>query len=90
MNLPDVIGWVVLGLLAGAFARALVPGDDRAGCLVTLALGIAGAFVGGWVGRYTGLLSDAQVHPWIPSLGSLVTATVGAAILLLLFRLVRK
>lgn len=90
MNLPEIIGWVVLGLLAGAIARALVPGDDKAGCLVTVALGVAGAFVGGWIGRYTGILATPSPHRWMPSLGSLATATAGAVVLLALFRFLRR
>jgi uncharacterized membrane protein YeaQ/YmgE (transglycosylase-associated protein family) len=90
MNLPDLISWVVLGLLAGAIARALVPGDDKSGPLPTMVLGIAGAFVGGWLGRYTGIASPVGTpNPWIPSIASLLTATVGTIVLLSLLRFLR-
>ena len=90
MTLPELVGWALLGLLAGGIARALVPGDDRAGCLVTTLLGVAGAFVGGWLGSYVGFLPQAKLHTWVPSLGSLITATVGAVVLLWVFRFLRR
>jgi uncharacterized membrane protein YeaQ/YmgE (transglycosylase-associated protein family) len=91
MSFPDLTHWIVLGLLAGAMARALVPGDDRSGCLVTVALGIGGSFVGGWLGRYTGIWTPAvAVNPWAPSLASLATAVGGAIVLLSLVRFLRR
>ena len=42
-----IIGWIVLGLLAGAIAKAIMPGDDPGGIFVTMLIGIAGAIVGG-------------------------------------------
>jgi uncharacterized membrane protein YeaQ/YmgE (transglycosylase-associated protein family) len=45
------IGWIVLGLIAGVIAKVLMPGKDPGGCIITILLGIAGAFVGGWVGK---------------------------------------
>ena len=90
MPSPEIIGWLLLGLLAGGLARALVPGQDRAGCLPTMLLGIAGAFVGGWLGRKFDILPPADPHSWLPSWRGVVTATVGASILLGAFRLLRK
>jgi uncharacterized membrane protein YeaQ/YmgE (transglycosylase-associated protein family) len=90
VNLPDLVSWLLLGLLAGAIARALVPGDDRSGCLVTIVLGIAGAFVGGWLGRYVGILTPASPRQWVPAPGSILTAIVGAIVLLSLLRFVRR
>lgn len=45
------ISWIVLGLIAGVIAKALMPGKDPGGCIITVLLGIGGAFVGGWVGK---------------------------------------
>lgn len=45
------IGWIVLGLIAGAIAKLLMPGRDPGGCIITMLLGIAGAVVGGWIGQ---------------------------------------
>ena len=92
--LPELGSWVLLGLLAGAIARALTPGEEKSGCMATVILGIAGAFVGGWIGSYTGFLPKAEASPeawnWAPSLGSLLTATVGAIVLLSAFRWLRR
>ncbi len=90
MLLPEIAGWILLGLLAGVIARALVPGDEKAGCLPTVILGIAGSFVGGWIGRYVGILPQTGPHSWMPSAGSLITASVGAIVLLALFRFLRR
>lgn len=46
-----IISWIVLGLVAGMIAKLLMPGKDPGGCIITILLGIAGAFVGGWVGK---------------------------------------
>ena len=46
-----IIGWIVLGLIAGAIAKGLLPGKDSGGCIMTILLGIGGAFVGGWIGK---------------------------------------
>jgi uncharacterized membrane protein YeaQ/YmgE (transglycosylase-associated protein family) len=86
----DFIGWILLGLFAGAIARRVMPGEEKGGCLVTIVLGILGAVLGGWVGRNVGFLPDNNPGDWLPSLGSIVTATVGAMILLALWKFVRK
>ncbi|MEV6120783.1 GlsB/YeaQ/YmgE family stress response membrane protein [Streptomyces sp. NPDC052077] len=44
-----VIGWIILGLLAGAIAKLLLPGRDPGGLIGTTLIGIAGAFIGGWI-----------------------------------------
>jgi len=94
MSVPQLVSWLLLGLLAGAIARALTPGDEKSGCMSTVILGIAGAFVGGWIGSYTGFLPKAEANPdtwnWAPSIGSLLTATVGAIVLLSAFRWLRR
>ena len=95
MSMPQLVSWLLLGLLAGAIARALTPGDEKSGCTATVILGIAGAFVGGWIGSYTGFLPKPETNPdtwrdWAPSLGSLLTATVGAIVLLSAFRWLRR
>ena len=46
-----IISWIVLGLIAGVIAKALMPGKDPGGCIITILLGIGGAFIGGWVGK---------------------------------------
>ena len=46
-----IISWIVLGLIAGAIAKLLMPGRDPGGCIITMLLGVVGAFVGGWIGK---------------------------------------
>ena len=81
-----ILSWIVLGLVAGALAKWLMPGKDGGGWFVTMLLGIAGAFVGGFLGSALGVGGGATGV----NLGSILTATVGAFVLLFLYRLVRK
>ena len=74
----SIIGILVIGLLVGAIAKLLMPGKDPGGCIVTILLGIAGAFVGTWIGRL--FMGEDYLAGWIMSV-------VGAMILLLIYRL---
>jgi len=76
--------WILLGLLAGALAKFLVPGRDPSGCIITIVLGIAGAFIGGWLGTFFGWGRITQGSLNLRSIG---IATVGAAVLLIVGRL---
>ncbi len=78
-----IIVWIVVGLIAGALAKLIMPGDDPGGIIVTILLGIVGAFVGGFV---VNLLGGAGVSGF--NLWSIVVATLGAIILLAIYRLV--
>ncbi|WP_028116585.1 GlsB/YeaQ/YmgE family stress response membrane protein [Ferrimonas senticii] len=73
--------WIILGLIAGALAKWLMPGKDGGGWLMTMVLGIAGAFVGGYLGTLLGLASQVDGI----NLPSLITATVGALVVLLIY-----
>jgi uncharacterized membrane protein YeaQ/YmgE (transglycosylase-associated protein family) len=79
-----IISWIVFGLLAGVIAKLLMPGRDPGGCIITMLLGIAGAFVGGVLYR---LLTGREVFFQF-DLGSLVVAILGAVIILAIYRLV--
>lgn len=81
-----IISWIVLGLIAGALAKLLMPGKDGGGWLITMGLGIAGAFVGGYLGTALGLGGAADGI----NIGSIVTATAGAFILLFVYKLIKK
>ena len=81
------LDWIVLGLIAGALAKFLMPGRDPAGCLFTIVLGIVGAFVGGLIGTYFGWGRVAQGEF---DLRSILIATVGAMVLLVIGRLWRR
>ena len=81
-----ILSWIVLGLLAGALAKWLMPGKDGGGLFTTMLLGIAGAFVGGYLGSFLG----AGVTGGGLNLASIGTATAGAFVLLAIYRLVKK
>lgn len=50
----SVLGWIIMGLLAGWLARFLMPGQQRGGLLITMVIGIVGAAIGGWIGTQLG------------------------------------
>ena len=80
-----IFSWILLGLLAGILAKVIMPGDDKGGFVMTTLLGVAGAFIGGWRGSLVGLGTVGEF-----SLGSLLTAIVGALVLLFVYRLWSK
>lgn len=84
--MPLWLHWVVLGLLAGGLAKYLMPGRDPSGCIVTILLGIFGAFIGGLIGTRLGWgrVSAARFEP-----RSLALATLGAVVILLAGRMLR-
>jgi uncharacterized membrane protein YeaQ/YmgE (transglycosylase-associated protein family) len=79
------IAWIVLGLIAGAIAKALMPGKDPGGIIVTMIIGIVGAFLGGFLGS---LLTGNGLNGF--SLWSMVLAIVGAMLLLWIYRLATR
>ncbi len=85
--MPPWLYWTLLGLLAGALAKFLVPGRDPSGCIVTVLLGIAGALVGGFVGTVLGWGDVTSGRFDVRSIG---LATAGAVVVLLLGRVVRR
>ena len=79
-----IIGWIILGLLAGAIAKALLPGDDPGGILVTMLIGIAGALVGGFIAS---ALDVGDLGDFF-DLGTWIIATLGSLLLLVAYRAV--
>ena len=77
--------WVVLGGIVGAIAKLIMPGKDPGGFIVTILLGIAGAIVGGYISTLLGFGAVTGFN-----IISLVIAVVGALILLLLYRMIKK
>ena len=75
-----IIATLVIGLLVGAIAKLLMPGKDPGGCIITILLGIAGAFIAGYLGQAVGWYQAGQPAGFIASV-------IGAMILLLLYRL---
>jgi len=81
MESYGIIGWIVIGGLAGAIAKFLMPGKDPGGCIITILLGIAGALVAGWLGKMIGWYDTNEGAGFI-------AAIVGAFILLGIYRLI--
>lgn len=78
-----IVWMCVIGLLAGALAKFLMPGKDPGGLLVTMLLGIAGSVVAGYLGRALGLYAEGEGAGFIMSV-------VGAVVLLALYRMLKK
>lgn len=78
-----IITTIIVGLVVGLIAKFLMPGKDPGGWIVTILIGIAGAFVGTLIGRAVGLYDRGAAAGWIVSI-------VGAMLLLWIYRLVTK
>ncbi|MBI1895465.1 MAG: GlsB/YeaQ/YmgE family stress response membrane protein [Acidobacteria bacterium] len=74
-----ILGWIVFGLVVGVIAKLLMPGRDPGGFIITILLGIAGALLGGWIGRALGLYGPGES-------AGLFMALLGAILLLVLYR----
>ncbi|MDQ3353448.1 MAG: GlsB/YeaQ/YmgE family stress response membrane protein [Actinomycetota bacterium] len=80
-----IIGWILLGLVAGVIAKAIMPGDDPGGIIVTIVIGIVGALLGGFLAsRVFGI----DVNEEFFDLATWVAAIAGALILLAIYRVV--
>ena len=80
-----IIAFIILGALAGAIAKALLPGDDPGGIIVTTIIGIAGAIIGGLIAA---ALFNADPLDEFFDISTWVTAIIGSIVLLLIYRLV--
>ena len=78
-----ILSWIVFGLIVGALAKLVMPGNDPGGIIVTILLGIAGALVGGLIGRAMGFYGTDQTAGYLMSI-------VGAIVLLALYRMVAR
>lgn len=81
-----IIAWAVIGLLAGAIAKALMPGKDPGGCLITMLIGIVGGLLGGWLGKV--IFGVHSINGFF-HLSTWIAAVVGSVIVLAVYRLVR-
>ncbi|MCR8670631.1 GlsB/YeaQ/YmgE family stress response membrane protein [Agrococcus sp. HG114] len=81
-----ILGWIVLGLIAGAIAKLILPGRQGGGWIMTLILGVVGALVGGWLGS---LLFNVGINEFW-SLSTWLLAIGGAIIVLLIWGLVTR
>lgn len=78
-----IIGWVILGFLAGVIAKAIMPGEERGGCILTTLLGIAGALLGGFIATILGL--GDPIDEFF-DLSTWLAAVVGAVVILFAWR----
>jgi uncharacterized membrane protein YeaQ/YmgE (transglycosylase-associated protein family) len=76
-----ILGWILFGLIIGALAKLVMPGRDPGGIIVTMLLGIAGAVLGGFVGRALGLYREGEAAGFLMSF-------IGAVVLLALYRMI--
>ncbi len=76
-----ILWTLIIGLIVGGIAKLLMPGKDPGGCIITILLGIAGAFIAGYLGRLVGWYQPGQPAGFIASI-------IGAMILLLIYRLI--
>ena len=88
-----ILGWIIFGLIAGLIAKAIMPGRDPGGFIITILLGIAGSLIGGFIGQalfgYGRTVNDSSDLSQPGFLMSLVLAVIGAIVLLALYRLVK-
>ena len=80
-----IIGMIIVGLIAGALARLIMPGKDPMGILMTILLGIAGSFVGGFVATLIWRNETGTFRP-----GGILLSILGAILLLFLWRMIRS
>ena len=78
-----VLTWILFGLVVGIVAKLLMPGRDPGGLIITTLLGIVGAVIGGFLGRSLGLYGPGEPAGFL-------MATLGAVVLLLIYRLMRR
>ena len=78
-----ILGWIVIGLLAGGVAKLLMPGKDPGGCIITMLLGVAGALLAGFIGKSVGWYEGNEAAGFI-------AAIIGAFILLGIYRLISR
>ncbi|MEW1614295.1 MULTISPECIES: GlsB/YeaQ/YmgE family stress response membrane protein [unclassified Streptomyces] len=80
----SIVGWIILGLLAGVIAKILLPGRDPGGIIGTTVIGVAGAFVGGWL---SGQFLDRPISNDFYDTATWIAAVAGSLVLLILYRL---
>jgi uncharacterized membrane protein YeaQ/YmgE (transglycosylase-associated protein family) len=80
----SILAWIIVGLIAGAIAKLLMPGDDPGGIILTILLGIAGAIVGGFIAVALNISDGVDDFDF----GTIVLAVLGSMLLLGIYRLV--
>ncbi|MFD7260096.1 GlsB/YeaQ/YmgE family stress response membrane protein [Streptomyces sp. NPDC059874] len=82
-----IIGWILMGLLAGIIAKFLMPGKDPGGCIVTPLIGIVGGLLGGWLGK---VIFGVDSIDGFFEISTWIAAIVGSLIILAVWRLVAR
>jgi uncharacterized membrane protein YeaQ/YmgE (transglycosylase-associated protein family) len=82
-RMVGILSWIVFGLIVGIIAKLLMPGRDPGGFIITILLGIAGALLGGFLGRAMGFYGPNEQAGWLISI-------VGAIVLLVIYRMIAK
>lgn len=90
MGFSDIISWVVVGLIAGVIAKVIMPGRDPGGCIITILIGIAGAFLAGFLAHVLRIADETKTvslndKGFLTKIGF---GIAGAIIILLLYRLI--
>jgi len=81
-----ILSWILLGLVAGALAKFIMPGKDPGGFFVTILIGIGGALAGGFLWKFLG--GSGRIESF--DLGGIFVATVGSVLLLIVWRVLQK
>ena len=77
------VTWILIGLVAGAIAKAITPGRDPGGCLITIVIGVAGALLAGFLGQQLGWYRAGEGAGFL-------AAIVGAVLILIVYRLIAR
>ena len=80
-----ILSWIVMGLIVGILAKFIMPGNDPGGCIITILIGIAGAFVGGFIGSRLGIGTVTGFD-----IRSILVAVGGAVLLLIIYRVLKR
>lgn len=80
-----ILSWIIMGLIVGALAKWIMPGKDPGGIIITILLGIAGAFVGGFIGSLIGIGGVSGFN-----IGSFILAIAGALLLLFIYKQIKR
>lgn len=83
MTIGQLLWTAFIGLVVGAIAKFLMPGKDPGGIIVTMLLGIGGAFVARWIGQFVGLYATGEA-------AGLIASVLGAILILFVYRKLRK
>lgn len=80
-----ILSWIVLGLIAGALAKFIMPGDDPGGIFITILIGIVGAVVGGFISTALGFGAVSGIN-----IASILIAILGSIVLLIAYRALKR